>query len=64
MIHNARVWAGTVERSPTPTREATRLLGLGFIGGAREQMHGRFPLAAEATRSSSNIVLPPAPRLS
>ena len=48
VIHNARAWAGTVERSATPTREATRLLALGFIGGAREQMHGRFPLAAEA----------------
>jgi hypothetical protein len=48
VIHSARAWAGTVERSPTPTREATRLRWLGFIGGVDEQMHGRFPLAAEA----------------
>ena len=48
VIHSARAWAGTVERSATPTREATRLRRLGFIGGVDEQMHGRFPFAAEA----------------
>ena len=64
VIHNARAWAGEVERSATPTREATRLLALGFIGGAREQMHGRFPLAAEAISIVEQYALPPAPRLS
>ncbi len=47
-VHSAQTWAARVERSTTPAREAARLERLGFVAGIREQLHGRFPLAAEA----------------
>ncbi len=47
-VHSAQTWAAGVERSMTPAREAARLERLGFVAGVREQLHGRFPLAAEA----------------
>ncbi|MGZ4231357.1 MAG: hypothetical protein ACXVVQ_08040 [Solirubrobacteraceae bacterium] len=47
-VHSAQTWAARVERSTTPAREAARLERLGFVAGVREQLHGRFPLAAEA----------------
>jgi hypothetical protein len=47
-VRSAQTWAGRVERSATPAREAARLERLGFVAAAREQLHGRFPLAAEA----------------
>jgi len=48
VTHSAQTWAARVERSATPTREAARLDHLGFVAGIREELHGRFPLAAEA----------------
>ncbi len=47
-VRRAQTWAARVERSTTPAREAARLERLGFVAGVREQLHGRFPLAAEA----------------
>ncbi len=47
-VRSAQTWAARVERSTTPAREAVRLEHLGFVAGIREQLHGRFPLAAEA----------------
>jgi hypothetical protein len=47
-VRSAQTWAAGVERSATPAREAARLEHLGFVAGVREQLHGRFPLAAEA----------------
>ena len=47
-VRSAQTWAARVERSTTPAREAARLERLGFVAGIREQLHGRFPLAAEA----------------
>jgi hypothetical protein len=46
-VRSARTWAARVERSTTPARESARLERLGFVAGVREQLHGRFPLAAE-----------------
>jgi len=48
VTRSAQTWAARVERSATPAREAARLERLGFVAGVREQLHGRFPLAAEA----------------
>jgi hypothetical protein len=47
-VRSAQTWAARVERSATPAREAARLERLGFAAGVREELHGRFPLAAEA----------------
>jgi hypothetical protein len=47
-VRSAQTWAARVERSTTPAREALRLERLGFVAGVRQQLHGRFPLAAEA----------------
>jgi hypothetical protein len=47
-VRSALTWATTVERAAAPLREAARLRQIGFTGGAAEQLHGRFPLAAEA----------------
>jgi hypothetical protein len=47
-VHSAQTWAARVERATTPAREAARLERLGFVAGVREQLHGRFPLAAQA----------------
>jgi hypothetical protein len=46
-IRTASQWA-VATGSRTPTREAARLRGLGFVGGVDEQLHGRSPLASEA----------------
>ena len=48
VTRSAQTWAVRVERSATPTREAARLDRLGFVAGVREELHGRYPLAAEA----------------
>ena len=47
-VRSAHTWAARVERSITPVREAARLERLGFVAGVRQQLHGRFPVAAEA----------------
>ncbi|MGH2896410.1 MAG: hypothetical protein ACRDPM_24510 [Solirubrobacteraceae bacterium] len=47
-VRGALTWATKVEGAATPMREAARLRHIGFIGGVAEQLHGRFPLAAEA----------------
>jgi hypothetical protein len=41
-------WATRVERAVAPMREAARLRRIGFVGGAAEQLQGRFLPAAEA----------------
>ncbi len=48
VMRSAQTWAVRAERSTSPSREAARLERLGFVAGVREQLHGRFPLAAEA----------------
>jgi len=46
VVSSAPAWAA-VERSPVPSAETARLKALGFVSGIDEQLHGRFPLAAE-----------------
>jgi hypothetical protein len=47
-VRSAQTWAARVEHATTPAREAARLERLGFVAGVREQLHGRFQLAAQA----------------
>jgi hypothetical protein len=46
-ISNPSAWA-TVERSPSPLSEGARLGALGFVGGVAEQLHGQYPVNAQA----------------
>ena len=48
IVRSARTWAAHVDQSTTPARETALLERLGFVAGAREQLHGLFPLAAQA----------------
>ena len=48
VARSASEWAATVDSSRSPSRETARLRTLGFAGGAVEQLHGLYPLAAEA----------------
>jgi hypothetical protein len=48
IVRSARTWAAHIDQSATPARETALLERLGFIAGAREQLHGLFPLAAQA----------------
>jgi len=48
VARSASEWAATVDSSRSPSRETARLRALGFAGGATEQLHGLYPLTAEA----------------
>ena len=48
VARSASEWATTVDSSRSASRETARLRALGFAGGAAEQLHGLYPLTAEA----------------
>jgi hypothetical protein len=48
VAQTASEWATTVDSSRSPSQETARLRALGFAGGAAEQLHGLYPMAAEA----------------
>ncbi len=48
VVRSPSAWATTFEASRSPARETGRLQALGYVGGVAEQLHGRYPLMAQA----------------